>query len=252
MKQILYPAADAARACGGFVEKILRLFHLKPKPTATRRYADIDMVTFLVACEQGWNGAIRALLALKGIPELNSNFRIELPEGKTKEWHLPLEFAVRARSPKCASLLLNCGADPKAKCRICGRTPLQHADPVMRFLLKHPRATPRPGVYMPCEYPGHIIPSRDWHQWRSLFIRPIIVPCSDEERKEYLHRGDKENAIWSQIRKFERRNPGVSCAFARPCHEAQKVILPLVTSDFSDEEKAYMLDLILPHGVTYL
>ena len=219
-----------------------------PKPTATRHYADIDMVTLLVACERGWNGAIRTLLSLKGIPELNANFRIALPEGGEKEWHLPLELAVRARSPKCASLLLSCGADPKAKCRVCGKTPLQHADPVLRFLLKHPRATPRPGVHMQCEYPDHIIPSWDF---REFFIRPIFVPCSDEELKEYLHRGDEKTA--AQLRKFRRLNPGVAFAFAgMPAERAQDIIFPIITSDFSDEEKAYILDLIFPHGVTYL
>ena len=228
MKQILYPAADAACACGGFAEKILRLFNLKPKPTATCKYQDIDMVTFLVGCEQGWNGVIRHLLLRKGVPELNSDFRVSPLPGEEREWHLPLELAVRARSPKCAVQLRACGADPKAKCRICGRTPLKYADPVMRVALG---AQIDPNVHK-------IFISLDGlerYSWRK---------CMEYEALRKI--GNK--ALEARISPW-RKYPAVYYHLESSCMEELKTLLyPLLLGDYSDEEISWVLELIHPRS----
>ena len=201
--------------------RIAEVFRRKPKSTATRRYSDIDMVTLLVACEQGWNGALGTVLALKGVPELNRNFHVVSPSGEELEWHLPLELAVRARSPRCARMLLACGADPKARCRKCGMTPLRHADPVMRFVLKH-----RPDKLK-------------------------FYECTDAEFAHYeALRSAHDEFFWSRMGKFY-HHPAVYHTLMRDLKGAKRVIYPLVMGDYSDEEIRWVLDKIAPPGRSY-
>ena len=218
MKTTEYSAANPARPRAGFVEKILRLFRLKPKPTATGEYRDIDMVTFLVGCENGWNGVIRYLLLQKGVPELNGNFRVSPTPGKEIEWHLPLELAVRARSPKCAVMLLACGADPKAKCRVCGRTPLKYADPVMRAVLG-----------------------------AGSLERYSKRKCLEFEALRKA--GDK--ALEARISPW-RKYPAVYYHLESSCMEGLKTwIYPLLLGDYSDEEISWVLELIHPKNIRH-
>ena len=213
----------------GFTEDCVRLwecvagvFHRTPKPTATHRYADIDMVTFLVACEHGWNGAIQSMLAHKGIPELNSNFRIALTEEEEKEWHLPLELAVRARSPRCALMLLKCGADPKAKCRVCGKRPFQYANTIMRSVLK-------------CR------------QDKLKFYE-----CTDAEFAHYeALRTSEDKFFWDRVNKFF-NHPAVFHSVIHRQDNLKRMVYPIIMGDCNDDEIQWMLDKIAPPGGGYL